>query len=221
MARPHEDVPPRVELDWVEQGTQLCRSATDGLTEDSAAEPSLLPGWSRKHVLAHLAANAEAVARLVHWAATGEETPMYTSPDQRAADIEQGAQQSLAELVAWFDRSAASLAADLAALGPEQWSAQVVTAQGRTVPAAETPWMRSRELMVHAVDLGTGVTFADLPPAFLEALVDDVLGKRGREADVSGSLAGRAAYLTGRADGETAGVRALDGGPAPELPPWL
>ena len=216
MPRSHEEA-----LHWMELGTKLCRSATEGLTESGAAEPSLLPGWTRKHVLAHLAANADAVGRLVHWAATGEKTPMYSSTDQRASDIERGAQLSLAVVLEWFDRSAATLAADMAALDSEQWAAQVVTAQGRTVPATETPWMRARELMVHAVDLGTGVTFDDLPPAFLEALVEDVLTKRGPEADVSGSPAGRAAYLTGRADGETAGVRTPAGDPAPDLPPWL
>ena len=215
-ARSHEDA-----LHWVDLGTKLCRSATEGLTEASAAEASLLPGWTRKHLLAHLAANADAVGRLVHWATTGERTPMYSSPDQRATDIEQGAQQSLVSLLAWFDRSAATLATDMAALDSEQWAAEVVTAQGRTVPATETPWMRSRELMVHAVDLDAGVTFDDLPSAFLEALVEDVLTKRGRETDVTGSLAGRAAYLTGRADGETSGVRTPAGDPAPELPPWL
>ena len=47
--------------------------------------------------------------------------------------------------------------------------------------AAETPWMRSREVMVHAVDLATGLTFADLPEDFLAALRADITVKRGRE----------------------------------------
>jgi maleylpyruvate isomerase len=81
--------------------------------------------------------------------------------------------------------------------------------------------MRARELMVHAVDLDAGVTFADLPDDFLEALVADVLARRGADKDVTGPLGGRAAYLTGRADGATAGVLSLDGTAAPELPPWL
>lgn len=56
----------------------------------------------------------------------------------------------------------------------QPWQAEVVTAQGRAVPAAETPWMRSREMLVHAVDLGTGLAFADLPDAFLAALRADI-----------------------------------------------
>lgn len=204
---------------WVREGTQLVSKSlarVDDFTADTA-----LPGWTRAHLAAHLAANAEALGNLVHWAATGERTPMYSSPDQRADDIEKGSRRRGADLVAGFDSSAGALESAMDALTEDQWRATVVTAQGRDVPASETPWMRARELMVHAVDLDAGVTFDDLPTDFLEALVADVLVKRGAKADVTGPLAGRAAYLTGRADGATAGVLAPDGTAAPDLPAWL
>lgn len=204
---------------WVREGTRLVSGSLAGV--DDFAAPTALPGWTRAHVAAHLAANAEAIGNLVHWAATGERTPMYESPDQRAADIEQGSTRSGTELIAWFDSSASALERAMDTLTEDQWRAGVLTAQGREVPASETPWMRSRELMVHAVDLGTGLRFDDLPTDFLEALVADVLARRGVASDVTGPLPGRAAYLTGRADGVTAGVLAPDGAAAPELPPWL
>lgn len=141
-----------------------------------------MPGWTRKHLVAHVAANADALGNLVHWAATGEPTPMYSSPEERAAGIERGAGMPAAELTAWLRRSAEELAASTASLGDEQWQSPVVTAQGRTVPATELPWMRSREVCVHAIDLGTGLTFADLPTGFLAALCDDVVGKRAQES---------------------------------------
>jgi maleylpyruvate isomerase len=204
---------------WVREGTKCVSEALAGV--DDLAVPIPLPEWTRAHVVAHLAANAEAVGNLVRWAATGERSPMYASPDQRATDIEAGSKRTAAELVAWFGSSAAALERAMDALTEHQWSARVVTAQGRDVPASETPWMRARELFVHAVDLDLGVTFDDLPDDFLKALVFDVLAKRGTESDVTGPLAGRAAYLTGRADGVTAQVLRPDGGAAPELPPWL
>lgn len=142
------------------------------LDETAFDAASGLPGWTRRHVAAHLAANADAVGNLVHWAATGECTSDDSSPEQRAADIEKGSTRTGDDLRHWFDASAARLLEAMAALTPEQWSAEVVAAQGRTVPASETPWMRAREVLVHAVDLGTGTTFADLPPYFLEALAD-------------------------------------------------
>jgi maleylpyruvate isomerase len=73
--------------------------------------------------------------------------------------------------------------------------------------------------MVHAVDLGTEVTFADLPDDFLAALEADILGKRGADTpEIEGGLADRVGYLAGRT---TTGVTAPGGAPAPDLPPWL
>jgi maleylpyruvate isomerase len=205
-------------LRWTAEGTKLCADALAGLDLD---HPSRLPGWTRRHLVAHLAANADALGNLVRWAATGTETPMYSSPDQRAHDIAVGALRSPEDLTRWLACASAALGDSMAALTADQWSATVRTAQGRVVPAREIPWLRAREVMVHAVDLDAELSFEDLPSAFLEALVVDVLVKRGPDADVAGPLAGRAAYLTGRADAATAGVSALDGGPAPELGPWL
>ena len=207
-------------LRWVQEGTDLCRTAIAGLGEASYGAPSQLGGWTRKHLVAHLAANAEAIGRLVSWARTGEENRMYSSPEQRNADIEAGAKLPGEQLTAWFEQSARELTAAMAALPDEAWQATVVTAQGRAVAATETPWMRSREVMVHAVDLAAGLTFADLPGDFLAALREDITSKRGAEnvPAVRGSDADVTAYLAGRPH---SGVTTPDGAPAPELPPWL
>jgi maleylpyruvate isomerase len=206
-------------LRWIETGTRLCEQAVDGLADQQYAETSGLPGWTRAHLVAHLAANAEALRNLARWAATGKETPMYSSPEQRNADIETGATRPPAVLRSWFHEEAGALAADLGRLTDEQWRARVRTAQGRDVPALEIPWLRAREVMVHAVDLDTGVTFDDLPEDFLTALEADIRGKRGADApDVEGSLADRVGFLAGRTTG---GVTARDGAPAPDLAAWL
>jgi maleylpyruvate isomerase len=198
---------------WVAEGTALCREALVDLDG-----PSLLPGWTRKHVAAHLALNAEALGNLVYWARTGEKRPMYASQDQRNADIEAGALRPADELVAWFEESARVLAESMAELTEQQWQARVQTAQGREVPATTIPWLRSREVMIHAVDLGTGVTFADLPADFLHALCADIRTKRGDVPGVKGELPQVAAYLAGRS---YEGVLTADGRPAAPLPPWL
>jgi maleylpyruvate isomerase len=199
-------------LAWAEHGAKLVHHALTGLDETAFDAPSELPGWTRRHVTAHLAANAKAVGNLVHWAATGQRTPMYSSPQQRSADIEKGSTRTGVDLRHLFDTSAARLSDAMAALTPQQWRTEVVTAQGRTVPATETPWMRAREVMVHAVDLGTGTTFADLPSDFLEALVEDVTARRGHVPEIDAPLHQRAAWLTGRPHHLT---------DAPTLPPWL
>ncbi|MEU8362588.1 maleylpyruvate isomerase N-terminal domain-containing protein [Nonomuraea sp. NPDC048882] len=197
---------------WADDGTKLLLGTVAGLDEAQYARPSLLPGWTRGHVLAHVAANADALGNLVRWAATGEPTPMYASPAERAAGIERGVRMPAAGLETWLRRSATALAEASAALSERQWAAEVVTAQGRTVPATEVPWLRAREVYVHTVDLGLGVAFADLPPAYLEALCADVAAQRGGVPPVEGPLAERAAWLTGR-------PHRLTG--APELGAWL
>jgi len=200
-------------LEWIDEGTALCRSALGDLEA-----PSLLPGWSRRHVAAHLSLNAEALGNLVEWARTGEERPMYPSAAARNADIEAGTSRSADELRSWFDASSAGLNASMATLTDAQWQAAIRTAQGVPVPATKIPWMRSREVMIHAVDLGAGLTFADLPPDFLEALCEDIRTQRGDVPEVRGPLPELAAYLSGR---PYADVVSSDGTPAASLPPWL
>lgn len=207
-------------INWVHEGTALCKNSISSFNEDQYRERSELDGWTRKHVVAHLAANAEAVSRLMNWARTGIENRMYSSREQRNAEIEAGAKLRAEELTSWFEQSASCFADTINTLPNEAWLATVVTAQGRSVPATEIPWMRSREVLVHAVDLGSGLTFADLPDNFLTALRDDIIKKRGASniPEVYGSMADFTAYLAGRA---SSGVTTKNGGPAPPLPPWL
>ncbi|WP_031086873.1 maleylpyruvate isomerase N-terminal domain-containing protein [Streptomyces sp. NRRL WC-3549] len=198
---------------WASTGTELLLDAVAGLDEDAFSAPSLLPDWTRRHLVAHVAANADALGNLVHWAATGEETPMYASAEERAAGIAKGPALSADELRSWLTASAHKLAAGLDGLTDEQRGREVVTAQGRTLPATELPWMRAREVCVHAVDLGTGVvTFADLPKGFLTALVAEIRAKRGLAELPDGPPAEVAAWLAGR-------PHSLAGAPA--LGPWL
>ncbi|MBM0236186.1 maleylpyruvate isomerase family mycothiol-dependent enzyme [Micromonospora sp. ATA32] len=207
MPRTHVD-----SLKWVEHGTELLAAQVAALDEQAMTEPSALPGWTRKHLVAHVAANADALGNLVQWARTGERTPMYSSMDQRNADIESGAKLSATQLAAWMNGSARNLAVAMDALTADRWPAEVVTAQDRTVSATEIPWLRAREVCVHAVDLGTGLAFADLPDGFLSALVVDIQAKRGLAAVPDGPLPEVVAYLAGRSH-SLAGV--------PDLGPWL
>jgi maleylpyruvate isomerase len=197
---------------WASQGTALLQSAAAGLTDEDLRAPSTLPGWSVGNLIAHVAANGDALVNLVDWARTGVESPMYAGPEDRAAGIAKGDTLSAAEAGRWLADSITALDVAMDHLTEEQWAHEIVTAQGRTVPATEIPWMRSREVMVHAVDLARGVAFADLPTDFCDALIVDVLAKRGETALPSGSTADIAAWLAGRPQHLAE---------APELGPWL
>lgn len=197
---------------WMALGERLAAEAVARLDEDGFDGRTLLPGWTRRQLVAHLAGNAEALGNLVTWAATGVETPMYASADDRAAGIARGTTLSAAELVAWEQRSATALADGLAALTDEQWTHEVRTVQGRVLPATEIPWLRAREVLVHAVDLAAGINFHDLPADFLGALIADITAKRGDVPPVDGPLPEVAAWLAGRPHTLTN---------APDLGPWL
>lgn len=190
---------------WLEECTVLFLRTIDGLTEAELGAPSLLPGWSRKHVVAHVHHNAEALGRLVSWAATGVESRMYPSVEHRNAEIEASVALPAGELQRLARQSAEALATDLGKLSEQEWSHQVRTFQGNLIPASDIPWMRARELAVHAVDLDAGVGFADLPEELTTTLVREVVDKRLREGE-GPVLAG---WLTGRATG------------APALGRWL
>lgn len=229
---------PEQTLTWMADGTERLLADQAALSEQALTAPTALPGWSRRYLLAHVAANAVALRNLAYWARTGEERRMYASSEQRDADIAQGAQLPSVELRAWIESSAHSLAADLAALPEQAWDAKVITAQGLTRNASEIPWMRVREVYVHAIDLDAGTRWPDLPAEFLAALLDDVTARRsskgggpallvaatdtghtwevagaGAAIPVSASLADLAPYLTGRPAPE---LRS-----APALPAWL
>lgn len=190
---------------WMDLGTNLFLTALDELPDGDLDRPTGLPGWSRRHVVAHVHYNAEALRRLVHWAATGEQTPMYRDAAQRAAEIETGAQIPAQELRSLAHHSAAALAAEFDALPQGAMSRQVTTAQGRVIPPVEIPWLRTREVAVHVVDLDAGVGFADLPDDLNTALVSDAAAKHC----AGGMAAPLAAWLTGRSPA------------APQLGSWL
>ena len=63
------------------------------------------------------------------------------------------------------------------------WSAHVKNVQGVEIPATDIPWMRAREMWIHAVDLDVGASFADLPVPMLVALVTDVVRVVGAKPD--------------------------------------
>jgi maleylpyruvate isomerase len=169
------------------RGTAYFAQRLAELSDDDLDGDTLLAGWSRRHLLAHVGYNAAALCRLLDWAATGVETPMYASPEQRRHEIDEGATLSAAALRNLFDHTVARLDEKWRHLPASAWSTQVRTAQGRLVPASETAWMRTREVWIHAVDLDNGGRFGDFPDIVLDSLLADIVGM-WRKKDLGGGL---------------------------------
>lgn len=173
-------------LDIAREGTAYFAQRLAALADAEFDDPSLLDGWTRRHLVAHVGYNAAALCRILDWAATGVETPMYESMEQRAREIEEGSTLSVGSLRNLFTHTAAQLDEKWRTLPAEAWAAQVRTAQGRMVPASETAWMRSREVWIHTVDLGNGGRFEDLPEVVLDSLLDDIVGMWRRKGEGAG-----------------------------------
>ncbi|WP_225848466.1 maleylpyruvate isomerase family mycothiol-dependent enzyme [Streptomyces sp. HPF1205] len=229
----------------VREATARLAEAAAALSAEDLAEPSRLPGWTRGHVLAHVARNADALTNLLTWARTGEETPMYASAEARDADIEAGAGRPPAEQLADLRASADRFAAAWDALPPSAWAAQVTMRSGRVVAAAEIPWKRLVEVSLHHVDLDAGLDCADLPGDFaareLAYLLDGLTGHEGvaavelhdtgsgrtwtigaatePEVTVAGSCHDLLAWVSGRGSGK--GLTVTPDAAPPVLPPLL
>lgn len=228
----------------VAAATGLLRASAAQVSDDQVREPSLLPGWSRGHLLSHIARNADSLRNLLTWAATGVPTPQYSHPDERAQGIEGGARRSAAELLADLDTSAAALDAHAARLPQAAWSAEVGGPGGNAHPAWYTLWRRLTEVEIHHVDLDLGYAPADWPEEFatycLERVAVSFAGPHApavtlRSSDtqqaiqigpadaqpattVTGPVRVLLAWLTGRGTG--AGLTAVPAGPLPVLPSW-
>lgn len=172
MSHRHE---PAVTLPWMQQGTTHFSTAVDGLGDEGFDRPSFLPGWSCAHVVGHVARNAEALVRLASWADTGVECPMYESREHRDVEIASTAMMPPDQLRRLLTTTTAELDAALAALDDATWKATVRSALGRTIPAAEIPWMRIREVWLHATDIGADLAFSDFPPGVVDLLLDDTV----------------------------------------------
>ncbi|WP_190132449.1 maleylpyruvate isomerase family mycothiol-dependent enzyme [Streptomyces mashuensis] len=146
------------DLQAVREATARLLATVTPLDNAALSAPSRLPGWTRGHVLAHLARNADALVNVL----AGR--PMYPSAEARDADIERDAQLPAAELLAGL-RAAADRFLEQAAT-PADWNRTVTLRNGVTDSAARVPFRRLAEVELHHVDLGLGYELEDVPADF-------------------------------------------------------
>jgi maleylpyruvate isomerase len=226
-----------------EAGERLVATAS-GLSDEQAREPSLLPGWSRGHVLTHIARNADGLRNLLIWAETGVETPQYSSAEERDAQIEDGAVRPASELATDVNDSAQAFLAKARELTDDAWTTEVRGFRGPAHPGWFTLHRRLAEVEIHHVDLAAGYGPSDWPDWFVTDLLYRVTGQlwgnqdspkvtvtdadTGRqfflrqdgtsELEVTGPGATLLAWLLGRDDG--ASLVADSEGPLPTIPPY-
>ncbi|MGC5017976.1 maleylpyruvate isomerase family mycothiol-dependent enzyme [Micromonospora sp. DT47] len=197
---------------------RLVRTA-GGFDAAELAAASLLPGWTRGHVLTHLARNADGFVNLLTAARTGEQVPMYASAAARSADIEAGASRPLAAHLDDLRRAADRFVEAVAAMPAEAWTATVETPRGSRV-AAELVWGRLREVEVHHVDLAAGHRPEDWPEAFGHRLLHEVAADLAGRTDVPAMVLRFDGTRHELVIGDPEGAPRVTG-PAAELAAWL
>lgn len=156
---------PTALLTEVTTATAQLLAAVERLDDRAVREPCALPGWTRGHLLTHLARNADGLRNLLTWAATGERHDAYR-PGQRNADIEAGAGRSAGQLATDLREAGQRFAEAAARMAPEHWAAEIERPVGGPQPAARVPWWRLEEVYVHHVDLDLGFSPAHWPAEF-------------------------------------------------------
>ncbi|MFJ6717100.1 maleylpyruvate isomerase family mycothiol-dependent enzyme [Streptomyces sp. NPDC091259] len=223
------------DLRSVRAATERLLTAVAKLDNAALAEESHLPGWSRGHVLAHLARNADALVNVL------EGRPMYVSAEARDADIERDSVRPLVQQLEDVRHSADRFEA--VGESAQDWSRTVELRGGVTDVAANVPFRRLVEVELHHVDLNVGYGLADLPeefarreiafladrwagrpevpPVTLRARHDDGVwhtgSAEGQPVTLTGPTAELLAWLAGR-ESKGAGLT-VDGGALPALPP--
>ncbi len=162
--------------DQIDHATQRLLGAARIITGPDLRQPSLLPGWTRAHVLAHLARGADAMRNLLIGARSGRERPAYVSAKARAADIEDSARQDAKELMADLADSAMAFRAIARQLPDDAWRFPVRILDSAPFPAAQLLTRRLVEVELHHCDLGTGYGPADWPAAFATMELAEPMG---------------------------------------------
>jgi len=152
--------------DQIDHATQRLLGTARLLSGPELREPSLLPGWTRGHVIAHLARGADAMRNLLVGARAGQDRPAYVSAEARAADIEHGAGLEPKELMADLADSAMALRTISKQLPGEAWQFPVRIGDSQRLPAGQLLTRRLVEVELHHCDLGAGYGPGDWPAAF-------------------------------------------------------
>jgi maleylpyruvate isomerase len=162
-------------LNTIEVSTDLLLVSVEAMTKEDVRGPTLLPDWSRGHLLTHIARSADSLGRLVEWARTGIEQKQYASEETRAAQIQAGARRSPAELAADIRQSAVAFEQAARSLPESARYFKLRLRSGVPVTAERLLFVRLREVEVHHVDLDVGYTWADIPPDVTTAVIDDIV----------------------------------------------
>ncbi|MEU0068891.1 maleylpyruvate isomerase family mycothiol-dependent enzyme [Streptomyces sp. NPDC006332] len=239
----HEKDSPTTYLPLLRTSVDRLLKSASALSDEDVRAASLLPGWTRGHVLTHLARSADSRTRLLTAARTGRDLPQYADADERNREIEEGAARPADALVEDLETSLRRFLTTADGHPQDAWEVPVRWLGDGRRPVRGAVGSMLREVEVHHTDLATGHRPVDWPDFFvalelettvqnlrdspeapamvLRADEDQVLhrvGAGGHGPRVSGPAAELLGWLTGRTDGRALAVE--PSGALPEVPVW-
>ncbi|WP_421616507.1 maleylpyruvate isomerase family mycothiol-dependent enzyme [Agrobacterium tumefaciens] len=173
-ARYDSPAAPAHELMLARLGTAYFARLLNGIKDEDLDVASLIPGWTRRHVVVYIAYQARQLALMIEAIHNGSPVPVFDTQTMSKL-IEDGATLPARALRNLFDHAEVHLNVVWRDLSADNWAAAVML-DGTQVGIRETPWIRARAVWVHAVDLASEGSFLDFPSSLLEALLND-LGK--------------------------------------------
>jgi len=163
------------------------------MSEDDLGGATLLPGWTRGHLLTHLARNADSHAWLFEGARIREFRQQYPEAGMRERDIEAGSSRRKHEIFEDLTRATRALEAAWALLEDDQWATQQSTGRAN-LDMAEIVFRRLREVEIHHVDLDVGYLASNWPELYVEGELHRQLAILPERADHATMVA----WLVGR-----------------------
>jgi maleylpyruvate isomerase len=207
------------------------------LADNDVRGASALPGWTRAHVLTHVAQATDSRTGLLLAARAGRVGRQYPSEQARAEAIDAGASRSAQAIRADVHRAIQECLAAISDHPAELWDAPAIWLVGGRRPVrGVVPGLRP-ELEYHHVDLAADYQPAHWPDDFVAAQLSQVTELLNRRTDappmtltgptmlrigtspsvtVAGPSAAILAWLSGRSDGCDL---QLDGTTLPTIPP--
>ena len=188
------DMRPRDAIEAVTAGHRQIATAVASLDDDGMRQPSLLPGWSRARVIAHLAHKSRSHVLVIEAARAGSLGNQY--PDgQDVADVESEAwsQRPTDELVGLLVDGFAALEDAWAQTPDDAWTRRGISSAGPR-SMLEFVERHMRDVFVHHVDLAIGYRPSDWPLVF----VNTELPKRLRDLRTRAEPSALLAWLLGR-----------------------
>ena len=151
--------------DQIDHATQRLLGTAREIADSELRQPSLLPGWTRAHVLAHLARGADAMRHLLVGARSGRGPPRLRQRAGVGGRHRAHRGPGHKELAADVAASAMALRTIGRQLPDDAWRFPLRLRDSGPFPAAEVLTRRLVEVELHHGDLGAGYGPADWPAA--------------------------------------------------------